>query len=252
MAEKSSFEPQVLPKSGKERKKNRREILKSKWIYLHPPVLALHCVNTYSFKMWHLRKFLTAVSRPRGSSSVQRWFTVIKSRHYNQRRMQPIPPLYAKQSLLDRLQIVLFSPSHQELLICWKVIWADHNYIAWERKWCTWVSQRPIGSNFYMMGNQGCIYLVVFGSRSWLNVGINPYNYFVLDCVCKVFWRVLVLFICFIRSRVPAKHPYCMARHPSVAHACHCSAALISLSQSSLLFLPTITDWLDYVTPSQI
>lgn len=46
------------------------------------------------------------------------------------------------------------------------------------------------------MGNQGCIYLVMFGSRSWLNFGINPYHYFVLDCVCKVFWWVLVFFIC--------------------------------------------------------
>lgn len=102
------------------------------------------------------------------------------------------------------------------------------------------------------MGNQGCIYLVMFGSRSWLNFSINPYHCFVLDCVCKVFWWVLVLFICLTRSSVHAKHPYCMALLLSVTHACHCSVALISLSQSSLLLLPAITDWLDSVTHSQI
>lgn len=56
------------------------------------------------------------------------------------------------------------------------------------------------------MGNQGCIYLVMFGSRSWLNFGINPYHYFVLDCVCKVCWWELVLFICLTWSSMNAKH----------------------------------------------
>lgn len=47
------------------------------------------------------------------------------------------------------------------------------------------------------MGNQGCIYLVMFGSRSWLNFGTNPLLCFVRDCLCKVYWRALKLFICF-------------------------------------------------------
>lgn len=102
------------------------------------------------------------------------------------------------------------------------------------------------------MGNQGCIYLVMFGSRSWLNFGINPYHYLALDCVCKVFWWVLVLFICLTGISAHAKHPHCIVVLPSVTHGFHCSIALISLSQSSLLSLPAITDWLDYVTESQI
>ena len=81
----------------REREREGEEILKSKWIHLPPTVATLHI---YVFKMWHLRKFLTTMSEPRGSSSARRWFTVIKSEHHNQRL---IPPLYAKQWLLDRL-----------------------------------------------------------------------------------------------------------------------------------------------------
>lgn len=65
------------------------------------------------------------------------------------------------------------------------------------------------------MGNQGCIYLVVFRSRSWLNSGINPHHYFVLDCVCKVFWWVLVLFICFAQSNMHASLLYGTASPPT-------------------------------------
>lgn len=67
------------------------------------------------------------------------------------------------------------------------------------------------------MGNQGCIYLVMFGSRSWLNFGTNSHLCFVSDCVCKVHWRALKLFICFSQNM------------PAIPAAWHRSSFCLSL-----------------------
>lgn len=85
----------------------------------------------------------------------------------------------------------------------------------------------------------------------WILVSI-PITILYLIVYAKYFHKCFVLFTCFSPSCRHAKHPYCMALLSSVNHACHCSAALISLSQSSLRLLPAITHWLDYVTRSQI
>lgn len=58
--------------------------------------------------------------------------------------------------------------------------------------------------------------------------------------------------VVFLSSSEQHAFHYSMALLPSVAHTCHCSVALISLSQSSLLLLPAIAHWRDYVTQSQI
>lgn len=44
------------------------------------------------------------------------------------------------------------------------------------------------------MGNQGCTYLVMFGCRTWLNFGINPYHYFVLNCI-SIFMCACVVYL---------------------------------------------------------
>lgn len=68
------------------------------------------------------------------------------------------------------------------------------------------------------MGNQGYIYLVMFGSKGWLNFGTNPHLCCGLDCVCKVCWQALKLFFFFFGSSqntpaIPAawhNFPFCL------------------------------------------
>lgn len=89
-----------------------------------------------------------------------------------------------------------------------------------------------------MMANQDYIYFVMFPSRRWFNFGLNPHHWFEVHCVCKT-------------ARPARRATQYMARLPSLTHACHSSVALISGSQSPLLLLPAVTDWIDHVTGSQ-
>ncbi len=109
------------------------------------------------------------------------------------------------------------------------------------------------GSNWFQLLEDGQSRLCLFG-HVWVQELIE-FWYQSLSLFCTWFSMQSILMsacVVYLPNSDRAKHSYCKALLPSVAHTCHCSVALISRSQSSLLLLPAITDWLDCVTLSQI